>query len=179
MIFLVGVQVVGSHSCFMAISTFPDTSSIEFPGLTGRITIRGRSQQLAVVPHLEPRDFLCRITCSSGLPALERGARHSSHIQGYKIVTKDTFGGVPEWPDHWNDRLRVMCGLLITILAVSLGAPFWFDVLGRINPKPSGTDRPASSVSIQPIPAVPAPVGNSSATSPATVDAAVLPTPPA
>jgi hypothetical protein len=75
----------------------------------------------------------------------------------YKIITKDTLGGQTEWPASWGARLRVICGLLITILAVSLGAPFWFDVLGRINPKTTRSDRPSSSISIQPIPPVPPP----------------------
>lgn len=75
----------------------------------------------------------------------------------YKIITKDTLGGKSAWPTAWDERFRVICGLLITILAVSLGAPFWFDVLGRINPKTSGNDRPGSSISVQPIPPVPPP----------------------
>jgi transposase-like protein len=75
----------------------------------------------------------------------------------YKIVTKDTLGGDFEWPDGWSARVRLMCGLLITVLAVGLGAPFWFDVLGRISPKAGAADRPPSSVSVLPIPAVPAP----------------------
>jgi hypothetical protein len=67
-----------------------------------------------------------------------------------KIITNDTLDDAAHRPD-W---LHTLVGLLITILAVSLGAPFWFDVLARISPKASGADRPPSSVSVQPAPAV-------------------------
>jgi hypothetical protein len=78
----------------------------------------------------------------------------------YNIVTKDGLAGPLEIPNHWQEVVRMICGLLITILAVSLGAPFWFDILGRINPKAGGTSRPDSSISVQPVAAVPPPTGN-------------------
>lgn len=34
--------------------------------------------------------------------------------------------------DFWNDIVGTFAGLLITIFAAMLGAPFWFDVLGRV-----------------------------------------------
>jgi hypothetical protein len=70
------------------------------------------------------------------------------------IITRDTLGGKTLRPEFTKDPFRTIIGLLITILAVSLGAPFWFDVLARISPKASGADRPPSSVSSQPAPAV-------------------------
>lgn len=78
----------------------------------------------------------------------------------YKIIGNDTLGGGLKVPQSWSEGIRLICGLLITVLAVSLGAPFWFDILGRINPKATGTDRPSSSVSVQPVPAVPPPGAN-------------------
>jgi hypothetical protein len=78
----------------------------------------------------------------------------------YKIVTKDTLAGSLNMPRHWSEAFHMFVGLLITILAVSLGAPFWFDILGRINPKAIGTNRPDSSISTQPVAAVPPPTGN-------------------
>jgi hypothetical protein len=70
------------------------------------------------------------------------------------IITRDTLGGNTLRPELTKDPFRTVIGLLITILAVSLGAPFWFDVLARISPKASGADRPPSSISSQPAPAV-------------------------
>ena len=71
------------------------------------------------------------------------------------IITNDTLGGKTLRPELAKEPFRTIVGLLITILAVSLGAPFWFDVLARISPKASGADRPPSSVSTQPAPAGP------------------------
>jgi hypothetical protein len=68
--------------------------------------------------------------------------------------------GTLKMPQHWSEAFRMFFGLLITILAVSLGAPFWFDILGRINPKATGTNRPDSSISTQPVATVPAPAAN-------------------
>ena len=69
------------------------------------------------------------------------------------IITSDTLSGKTLRPEFTKDPIRTILGLLITILAVSLGAPFWFDVLARISPKASGADRPPSSVSREPAPA--------------------------
>jgi hypothetical protein len=94
-------------------------------------------------------------TSASGAGGKSLGSASNQLADTYKIITKDTLGGERDWPDDSPGRRRVFFGLLMTILAVSLGAPFWFDVLGRITQKPTGTDRPASSVSVQPVPAVP------------------------
>ena len=85
----------------------------------------------------------------------------------YTLVTKDGLAESLKIPDHWQGVVRMICGLLITILAVSLGAPFWFDILGRINPKGGGTSRPDSSISVQPVAAVPPPTGNATPPAPA------------
>jgi hypothetical protein len=59
------------------------------------------------------------------------------------IITSDTLSGKTLRPEFANEPFHTIVGLLITILAVSLGAPFWFDVLSRISPKASGADRTA------------------------------------
>jgi hypothetical protein len=85
-------------------------------------------------------------------------ADHARAISNLKdldaIITSDTLSGKTLRPELAKEPVRTILGLLITILAVSLGAPFWFDVLARISPKTSGGDRPPSSVSSQPAPAV-------------------------
>jgi hypothetical protein len=101
--------------------------------------------------HPEARLELARIQATLSQHDSADAVRNAKAAE--EIITKDTLGGTMEWPETIGARFRLICGLLITILAVSLGAPFWFDVLGRINPKPSGTDRPPSSVSVQPVPA--------------------------
>lgn len=37
-----------------------------------------------------------------------------------------------QWPSDWADWVSKIIGLLLSILAISLGAPFWFDVLNRV-----------------------------------------------
>lgn len=57
--------------------------------------------------------------------------------------------------DFWNDIVGTFAGLLITILAAMLGAPFWFDVLSRVMtvrstfkpPSPSPTSSTGQSAS--------------------------------
>jgi hypothetical protein len=39
----------------------------------------------------------------------------------------------PRWFDDWQGAVGKALGLLATILALTLGAPFWFDVLGRVS----------------------------------------------
>ncbi|UUY09357.1 hypothetical protein LRS11_04800 [Pseudomonas sp. J452] len=58
----------------------------------------------------------------------------------------------PEKSDNWQTHLSKLVGLAISILAVSLGAPFWFDMLQRvmqlrssIKPKAEEQKKPASS----------------------------------
>jgi len=86
-------------------------------------------------------------------------ADHARAISNLKdldaIITADTLSGKTLRPELTKNPFRTILGLLITILAVSLGAPFWFDVLARISPKAGGADRPPSSVSSQPVPAAP------------------------
>ena len=54
---------------------------------------------------------------------------------------EDPFGireGVPDW--SWGTTLAHVIGWVLTAAAVSLGAPFWFDLLGRVA-KLRGTGR--------------------------------------
>jgi hypothetical protein len=39
----------------------------------------------------------------------------------------------PRWFDDWQGAVGKALGLLATILALTLGAPFWFDLLGRVS----------------------------------------------
>ncbi len=49
------------------------------------------------------------------------------------------------WPDGRRDRASKILGLLVTAFAVSLGAPFWFDLLNRmVNLRSSGQPIPTA-----------------------------------
>jgi hypothetical protein len=92
--------------------------------------------------HPEARLELAKIQSSLSADPADH-ARAMTNLRDLDaIVTGDALGGKTLRPEFVRDPFRSMVGLLITILAVSLGAPFWFDVLGRISPKASGVDRP-------------------------------------
>jgi hypothetical protein len=39
----------------------------------------------------------------------------------------------PRWPDDWIGWVAKLLGLAATVVALSLGAPFWFDLLGKVS----------------------------------------------
>ena len=39
----------------------------------------------------------------------------------------------PRWFDDWQGAVGKVLGLLATVLALTLGAPFWFDLLGKVS----------------------------------------------
>jgi hypothetical protein len=103
--------------------------------------------------HPESRLELAKIQSSQSTDPADR-ARAISNLKDLDtIITSDSLNGKTLRPEFTQNPFRTIVGLLITILAVSLGAPFWFDVLSRISPKASSADRPPSSVSVQPAPA--------------------------
>jgi hypothetical protein len=99
--------------------------------------------------HPETRLELARIQSTLSAGDTDHANASKNLEAAEKIIVNDTLDDAAHRP-NW---LHALVGLLITILAVSLGAPFWFDVLGRISPRASGADRPPSSVSVQPAPA--------------------------
>jgi hypothetical protein len=53
---------------------------------------------------------------------------------GWNFDTQATIGAVPDprrAPQGWQ-WLGKIAGLLFTVLAVSMGAPFWFDILNKV-----------------------------------------------
>jgi len=92
--------------------------------------------------HPESRLELAKIQLSLATEPADH-ARAMNNLKNLDaIITSDTLSGKGLRPDLTQDSFRTIVGLLITILAVSLGAPFWFDVLARISPKARGADRP-------------------------------------
>jgi hypothetical protein len=94
--------------------------------------------------HPEARLELAKIQSSLSADPADH-ARAMSNLRDLDaIVTGDALGGKTLRLEFVRDPFRSIVGLLITILAVSLGAPFWFDVLGRISPKAASADPPHS-----------------------------------
>lgn len=68
-------------------------------------------------------------------------------LRSFPIGWRTDSDGAIIWPDGWLAWLATLIGWLITVAAVSLGAPFWFDLLGKVaNLRGSGgkSQRPAS-----------------------------------
>ena len=70
-----------------------------------------------------------------GGSASERAAKCVDEIEELGIPLGWTDETTPAFPDDWGAIwawLAKLFGLLITVAAVSLGAPFWFDLLGKV-----------------------------------------------
>ncbi len=68
-------------------------------------------------------------------------------LRSFPIGWRTDADGAIIWPDGRLAWLATLIGWLITVAAVSLGAPFWFDLLGKVaNLRGSGgkSQRPAS-----------------------------------
>jgi hypothetical protein len=70
-------------------------------------------------------------TIITRLPRLEQSAGISTNSAVHGLVSEalGTSASCPKTPDAW--RLKLF-GLIITIAAISQGAPFWFDMLNRV-----------------------------------------------
>ena len=97
--------------------------------------------------------------------APQNAAGDSPNQNRFKPVTRDDvseLGGVVGWSHHetvhgffpWADRLL---GWLLSIVAVSLGAPFWFDLLNKFMRVRNGGDAPEEMPTAPQRPQPPAP----------------------
>lgn len=83
----------------------------------------------SAVPDVDPRKVAEQIRDEVGVPL------------GWKIDTKPWDLDL-DWGLVGRGLLRV-AGLLVTVLALTLGAPFWFDVLNKISQMRSAGNKPA------------------------------------
>lgn len=79
----------------------------------------------------------------------------TAHIEEIKLTTAILDDAIPlGWNDHvftdekgvfcWQLILSKIAGLFVTILAIMMGAPFWFDVLNKISNLRGSGAKPAS-----------------------------------
>jgi hypothetical protein len=85
----------------------------------------------------------------------ERAAACVDHVEQLDLPIGWTSGS---WPEGWKGYLAKIFGLLVSAFALSLGAPFWFDLLSKVArlrasgpPAPPGDEREAD----KPVPATP------------------------
>lgn len=83
------------------------------------------------------------VTCASEIEAPADAASYPNRLEALCPNTFQSFGavlaGMPfGWPDgsldvSWGDWLHRIIGWLIATAAIMLGAPFWFDLLGKVS----------------------------------------------
>ncbi len=86
-------------------------------------------------------------TAALGLPFGWGPGPEVTELSSPQLLSLPTLAALPGWLGAWVLKLL---GLAVTALAVSLGAPFWFDLLNRLSmvrsaSKPGKQDRSASS----------------------------------
>ena len=87
-------------------------------------------------------------------------------------------GDPRNFPTDWLPGLRKALGLLLTIIAISLGAPFWFELLNKLlNLRLTGPPPPTSPASASPVATAATPTPTTIA--PGMAPAAVISTPAA
>ena len=86
------------------------------------------------------------------IAAQAEAAAHEDHPSALQADDYETFESLPIGWDNvvggWHDWFKRTLGWLITTAAISLGAPFWFDLLGKVaNLRGSGAmaQRPKAS----------------------------------
>jgi hypothetical protein len=96
-------------------------------------------------------DLMLPVGWTSGPPAGSAKNADFRHWPGLPWVNSDP----GQWLVDWKDVIYYhLVGWLLTVIAVSLGAPFWFDLLSKIisirasgdpPPEPSGSKKPVST----------------------------------
>jgi hypothetical protein len=107
-------------------------------------------------------------------PGIDQTLLHQNVAELDRLSLPLGWSGVTLPPNHtwsfWRFWVRKSLGLLLTIFAVSLGSPFWFDTLSKLvnlrntgikpddkNPPPAATPPAPAGASVTLLPATPAP----------------------
>jgi hypothetical protein len=83
-------------------------------------------------------------TCSTPGACLQDVANSVGQLESLEIPLGWTGGNSPDWGD-WVWYPSKLIGLVLTVAALSLGAPFWFDALGKLNSLRNAGPKPPKS----------------------------------
>jgi hypothetical protein len=103
----------------------------------------------AVAPVITSTTTISNPTIISNTTDLYNAANLSKDLENVGLPL-----GPTGWGDFWNktpngwDYLLKVIGLLVSIIAISLGAPFWFDVLNKISNLRSSGANPTSPATV-------------------------------
>jgi hypothetical protein len=112
-----------------------------------RLVEENRYGELAAQARSAPDDS-SRRSAEEALQSIERHVRQMKQISAELYATGLPIGW-KGWPDNAREWLEKLAGLLFTTLAVSLGAPFWFEVLNKLvnlrnaGKKPESQNKPS------------------------------------
>lgn len=106
--------------------------------IAGAVTISTNASSIHIAEELWKNDALRTQIAAQAQSASDQG--DIANLQAENRESLESFPiGWDGLPDGGVDWLKTLLGWVITIAAVSLGAPFWFDLLGKVsNLKGSG-----------------------------------------
>ncbi len=112
------------------------TTKLWVVSLAVLVTVATNANTFRMAEELWTSDALRTQIVAQAEAAVESDDRDDAN--GAKLT--DVLGTLPigwkaehwSWSSGWREWLHMILGLGITVAAVSLGAPFWFDVLGRV-----------------------------------------------
>ena len=107
--------------------------------IAGTVTVATNASSLHMAQELWRNDALRTQIAAQAQVAVQAG--EVSELEAGNLESLEAFPiGWSVCPSGVLDWLKTVLGWLITIAAVSLGAPFWFDLLGKVaNLRGSGT----------------------------------------
>lgn len=102
-------------------------------GIATVITVVGNASTIHIAEKLWIDDALRSVVAEEATALVQDGVSPDS-VQAHLSSTLES---LPIWwndglPDSWGEWAKSAAGWFITIAAISLGAPFWFDLLGRV-----------------------------------------------
>ena len=100
-------------------------------GIAAVVTVATNASTIHVAEELWRNDALRASIAAQAQSAAEQ--------QDVSALSADTYQSLESFPIGWKaapaglaDWLKLILGWLITVAAISLGAPFWFDLLGKV-----------------------------------------------
>ena len=96
-------------------------------GVAAVVTVAVNADTIHIAEQLWQDDVLRTAIAAAAEDAVDAGAvseiNGRAELRTFPIGYRDPFSGI---------TLRMVVGWLLTVAAVSLGAPFWFDLLGKV-----------------------------------------------
>lgn len=105
--------------------------------ISAAVTILMNASSVQVATELWRNDALRTELAEQAKEKANRGTETSAddalnQLRSFPIGWSTEPDGSIDWPDCWVEWVGMVLGWLVTVAAVSLGAPFWFDLLSKV-----------------------------------------------